>query len=144
FRPDLVFDNLYRDLCCTAWSIHGDPDPTLACSAVRDSFVDASACISPLRTSLKIRRDALMCFGTRWSDWPPLLSRFTNDPRTVAVIGTDLVYNNTSAEEVYEKFPGLARMACLLEKWPRLRFAMVLLKDGSYDSGALDRTIQNI
>lgn len=69
FRPELVFDNLYRDLCCTAWSIHGDPDPTLASSAVRDSFVDAFAHISPLRTSLKIRRDALMCFGTRWSDW---------------------------------------------------------------------------
>jgi hypothetical protein len=65
------------------------------------------------------------------------------------VIGTDLVYNNTSAEEACEKFPGFARMAfqpacALFEKWPRLRFAMVLLKDGSYDSGALDRTIQNI
>ncbi|KAJ8225859.1 hypothetical protein LV160_009115, partial [Aspergillus fumigatus] len=49
-----------------------------------------------------------------------------------AVIGTDLVYNNTSAEEAYEKFPSFARMAfqpacALLEKWPRLRFAMVLL-----------------
>jgi hypothetical protein len=65
------------------------------------------------------------------------------------VIGTDFVYNNTSAAAAYEKFPDFARQAfqpaCgVLDKWNWLRFAMALLKDGSYDSDALDRTIQNI
>jgi hypothetical protein len=66
-----------------------------------------------------------------------------------AVIGTDLVYNNTSAAEAYEKFPDFARKAfqpvCgVFEKWHWLRFVIALLKDGSYDSGALERTIQNV
>jgi hypothetical protein len=66
FRPEHVFDNLYQELCSTAWSIHGDPEPSQHCTAIRDSFIDGFACISPLRTSLMIRRDALMRFGTQW------------------------------------------------------------------------------
>jgi hypothetical protein len=65
------------------------------------------------------------------------------------MIRTDLVYNNTLAAEAYKKFPNFAQKAfqpvySVFEKWHWLRFIMTLLKDGSYDSGALDRTIQNI
>jgi hypothetical protein len=66
-----------------------------------------------------------------------------------ALIGTDFVYNNASAAEAYQKFPDFARRAfqpacALLEKWPWLRSAIRLLNDSSYDSGALDGTIQDV
>jgi hypothetical protein len=59
------------------------------------------------------------------------------------VIRIDLVYNNTSAAEAYEKFPNFTRkvfqpVCGVFKKWHWLQFIMTLLKDGSYDLGALD------
>jgi hypothetical protein len=69
FQPEHVFDDLYRDLCHAAWGIHGHPDPGHHCTAIRDSFIGAFSHMSPQRSSLVIRRGALMRFGVRWSGW---------------------------------------------------------------------------
>ena len=71
------------------------------------------------------------------------------DQRVGAVIATDSVYNGTSAEEGYRKFPEFARKAFqpsrrALKKFPWLAFIVSFLSDHYYDSDALDRTLQEL
>ncbi|KAH8430231.1 uncharacterized protein LDX57_007900 [Aspergillus melleus] len=66
FRPQHVFDSLYRDLWLTAPQLDKGPDWTQHGDAIRDAFIDSFAQMGPLRTSLTIRKEALKCFGAQW------------------------------------------------------------------------------
>ncbi|CEL11869.1 Putative Phospholipase, patatin family protein [Aspergillus calidoustus] len=66
-----------------------------------------------------------------------------------AFITTDLVYNGTSVEEGYHKFPEFARKAfrpCgpASRLWPWLAAIVGILKDGYYDTNSLDRTLNEL
>ncbi|OJZ79978.1 hypothetical protein ASPFODRAFT_201077 [Aspergillus luchuensis CBS 106.47] len=66
-----------------------------------------------------------------------------------SVIGTDQVYNNTSAADACRRFPDLAQCifqpGCSLSRiWPWLSCVLNLVRDGAYDSGALERTLQQV
>ncbi|GLA79214.1 hypothetical protein AtubIFM55763_004420, partial [Aspergillus tubingensis] len=72
-----------------------------------------------------------------------------DSPRAGSVIGTDQVYNNTSAAEACRRFPDLAQ--CIFQPgyflsriWPWLGYILNLVRDGAYDSGALERTLQQV
>ncbi|KAH8430135.1 uncharacterized protein LDX57_007805 [Aspergillus melleus] len=68
FRPQHVFDSLYRDLWLTAPELDEGPDWAHQGDAIRDAFIDSFAQMGPLRTSLTIRKEALRCFGAQWPD----------------------------------------------------------------------------
>ncbi|OJZ79851.1 hypothetical protein ASPFODRAFT_54397 [Aspergillus luchuensis CBS 106.47] len=58
-------------------------------------------------------------------------------------------YNNTSAAEACRRFPDLAQ--CIFQPgyflshiWPWLGCILNLVRDGAYDSGALERTLQQV
>lgn len=64
-----------------------------------------------------------------------------------AIIETDFVYNGTSAEEGYCKFPDFARKAfrtSTLSAFPWFAFVINLLTDNHYDSDILDQTLQGL
>ncbi|PYH50940.1 FabD/lysophospholipase-like protein [Aspergillus niger CBS 101883] len=254
FRPDHVFDTLYRDLWGSAWRTVGEPDGSGHSDAIRSYFAEQFSRISLVHTSRAIRQDELIRFGRRWSAltlptacvvclgrWaehqtscrhgicdtcvtmfgqrtrgveyhrdlaqcplcqgalqltvrqlPPtkrpvvlaldgggirgmvtlgllraleqrLAGAITlpeipdltvgtsvaNSPRAGSVIGTDQVYNNTSAAEACRRFPDLAQ--CIFQPgyslsriWPWLGCILNLVRDGAYDSGALERTLQQV
>ncbi|KAL4861318.1 hypothetical protein BDV12DRAFT_208132 [Aspergillus spectabilis] len=66
-----------------------------------------------------------------------------------AFITADLVYNGTSVEEGYHKFPAFARKAfqpCgpASRLWPWLAAIVGILKDGYYDTTSLDRILNEL
>ncbi|GAA93247.1 phospholipase, patatin family protein [Aspergillus luchuensis IFO 4308] len=248
FRPDHVFDTLYRDLCGSAWRTVGDPDGSGHCDSIRSYFAEQFRRLSPVHSSRAIRQDELIRFGRRWSAltlptacvfclrrWAehqtscrhgicdPCVTMFGQRARGVeyyrdlaqcplcqgslqltvrqlpptkrpvvlaldgggirgmvtlgllraleqrlagaitlpeipdliagtsvgSVIGTDQVYNNTSAAEACRRFPDLAQ--CIFQPvyslsriWPCLNCVLNLVRDGAYDSGALERTLQQV
>ncbi|BCR99929.1 patatin-like phospholipase family protein [Aspergillus luchuensis] len=248
FRPDYVFDTLYRDLCGSAWRTAGDPDGSGHSDAIRSYFAEQFRRLSPVHTSRAIRQDELIRFGRRWSAltlptacvfclgrWAehqtpcrhgicdtcvtmlgqrargveyhrdlaqcplcqgalqltvcqlpptkrpvvlaldgggirgmvtlgllraleqrlagaitlPEIPDLTAGTSVGSVIGTDQVYNNTSAAEACRRFPDLAQ--CIFQPayslsriWPWLGCVLNLVRDGAYDSGALERTLQQV
>ncbi|EAW11464.1 patatin-like phospholipase family protein [Aspergillus clavatus NRRL 1] len=63
-----------------------------------------------------------------------------------AFITADLVYNGTSVEEGYQKFPAFARKVfrpcrAASRLWPWLAAIVGILKDGYYDTNSLDHTL---
>ncbi|XRM38736.1 hypothetical protein ABZX51_002133 [Aspergillus tubingensis] len=248
FRPDHVFDTLYRDLCARAWRAVGDPDGSGHSDAIRSYFAEQFRRLSPVHTSRAIRQDELIRFGRRWSAltlptacvfclgrWAehqtpcrhgicdtcvtmlgqrargveyhrdlaqcplcqgalqltvcqlpptkrpvvlaldgggirgmvtlgllraleqrlagaitlPEIPDLTAGTSVGSVIGTDQVYNNISAAEACRRFPDLAQ--CIFQPayslsriWPWLGCVLNLVRDGAYDSGALERTLQQV
>ncbi|KAJ8227090.1 hypothetical protein LV156_008792 [Aspergillus fumigatus] len=205
FRPEHVFDDLYRDLCHAARGIHGHPDPGHHCDAIRDSFIGAFSHISPQRSSpgpcpVSPVSEIFSTYsppvathktpGRGHSGW----GRDAGDDHTGSFAGpreaagwsmlvsivlttfqpTLLLSGDAEAatavlmrggqapslEQIWptttprpqrrtRNFPILREkpfqpVCGVFEKWHWLRFVMAPLKDGSYDSGALDRTIQSI
>lgn len=67
FRPDHVFDTLYRDLWGSAWRTVGEPDGSGHSDAIRSYFAEQFSRISLVHTSRAIRQDELIRFGRRWS-----------------------------------------------------------------------------
>lgn len=81
-------------------------------------------------------------------DCPWIYSSFNNQS-TGASIPTDFVYNRTSVEESYCKFPDFARKAfwpacATFGKFPWLAAIISFLRDGYYNSGMLDWTLQEL
>ncbi|KAH3351075.1 hypothetical protein KXW44_005076 [Aspergillus fumigatus] len=123
FRPEHVFDDLYRDLCHAARGIHGHPDPGHHCDAIRDSFIVRQ--LPPTKRPVVVTLDGGGMRGMITLGLLRALERrlagavntFAEIPDLIAgtsvgaVIGTDLAYNNASAAEAYEKFPDFARKA---------------------------------
>ncbi|KAI2975064.1 hypothetical protein CBS147324_3249 [Aspergillus niger] len=248
FRPDHVFDTLYRDLWGSAWRTVGEPDGSGHSDAIRSYFAEQFSRISLVHTSRAIRQDELIRFGRRWSAltlptacvvclgrWAehqtscrhgicdtcvtmfgqrtrgveyhrdlaqcplcqgalqltvrqlpptkrpvvlaldgggirgmvtlgllraleqrlagaitlPEIPDLTVGTSVGSVIGTDQVYNNTSAAEACRRFPDLAQ--CIFQPgyslsriWPWLGCILNLVRDGAYDSGALERTLQQV
>ncbi|KAI2884981.1 hypothetical protein CBS63078_11296 [Aspergillus niger] len=248
FRPDHVFDTLYRNLCARAWRAVGDPDGSGHSDAIRSYFAEQFRRLSPVHTSRAIRQDELIRFGRRWSAltlptacvfclgrWAehqnpcrhgicdtcvtmlgqrargveyhrdlaqcplcqgalqltvcqlpptkrpvvlaldgggirgmvtlgllraleqrlagaitlPEIPDLTAGTSVGSLIGTDQVYNNTSAAEACRRFPDLAQ--CIFQPayslsriWPWLGCVLNLVRDGAYDSGALERTLQQV
>ncbi|GKZ63674.1 hypothetical protein AnigIFM49718_004355, partial [Aspergillus niger] len=248
FRPDYVFDTLYRDLCGSAWRTAGYPDGSGHSDAIRSCFAEQFRRLSPVHTSRAIRQAELIRFGRRWSAltlptacvfclgrWAehqtpcrhgicdicvtmlgqrargveyhrdlaqcplcqgalqltvrqlpptkrpvvlaldgggirgmvtlgllraleqrlagaitlPEIPDLTAGTSVGSVIGTDQVYNNTLAAEACRRFPDLAQ--CIFQPgyslsrlWPWLGCILNLVRDGAYDSGALERTLQQV
>ncbi|KAF9890703.1 hypothetical protein FE257_005569 [Aspergillus nanangensis] len=67
FRPQHVFDDLYRDRWPTPSDLYkGRVGAGQQCDAIRDAFVDGFAQMGPLQSSLTIRKGALRHLGAQW------------------------------------------------------------------------------
>ncbi|KAH2362953.1 hypothetical protein KXV98_004450 [Aspergillus fumigatus] len=149
FRPEHVFDDLYRDLCHAARGIHGHPDPghhsrqdLVRCLLCQKSSQLTVRQLPPTKRPVVVTLDGGGMRGMITLGLLRALERrlagavntFAEIPDLIAgtsvgaVIGTDLAYNNASAAEAYEKFPDFARKAVSARR--RLAIIVSRISDG--------------